>query len=114
METSFPTHVRKFTYLIAVTVVSDIGAGALPPSTFVPGSPLRIEKWSHAVRVEAAALHQVDDSEAVGHSRPHVPDSKVKPLCVLFGVHVCAQGELIVTYTPEERRNMNGQGNRVI
>lgn len=96
------THVRKYTYLIAVTVVSDIGARALPSSTFLLGSPLRVEEWSHTQRIKASALHQVDDSEAVGHSSFHVPDSEVEPLRVLSGVHVSAQGELILIDTPEQ------------
>lgn len=100
--------VRKFTYLIAVTIVFYIAAGALPSNTFLLGSPLRVEKWSHTLRIQAAALHQVDDSEAVGHSSLHVPDPEVKPLRVLSGVHVCAQGELIVIDTPEQGKNTSG------
>lgn len=103
---NFPVHVRKSIHLIAVAVVSDIGAGALPSNTFLRGSPLRIEEGSHTLRIQAAALHQVDDREAVGHSSLRVPDPEVKPLRVLCGVHVCAQGELILIDTPEQRRNM--------
>lgn len=79
----------------------------MPSNTFLLGSPLRVEEWSHPLRIQAAALHQVDDGEAVGHSSLHVPDPEVKPLCVLSGVHVCAQGELIVIDTSGEGRNIN-------
>lgn len=92
--------VRKCTCLIAVAVVSDIGASTLPSNIFLLGSPLRIEERSHALRIQAAAFHQVNDREAVGHSSLHVPDPEVKPLCVLFGVHVRTQGELIFIDTP--------------
>lgn len=61
------------------------------------------------MRVQAAALHQVDDTEAVCHSSLHVPDPEIKPLRVLSGVHVCAQGKLVVIVTPEQERNMGGQ-----
>lgn len=105
----FPTLIRKFTYLIAVTVISDVGAGALPSNTFLVGSPLRVQEWSHALTIQAAALHQVGDGEAVGHSSLHVPDPEVKPLRVLFGVHVCAQGEVIVIYTPEQKKYVGKQ-----
>lgn len=108
----FPQHARKFAHLIAVAVVSDIGAGALPSNTFLVG-PLRVEEWSHTVRVQTVALHQVDDREAVGHCSLHVPDPEVKPLRVLSGVHVCAQGQLIVIDTPEQGRNMGGERERV-
>lgn len=97
----------RFTYLIAVTVVSDIGAAALPSNAFLHGSPLRIEEWSHTQRIQTAALHQVDYSEAVGHASCHVPDPEVEPLCVLSGVQVCAQGELIFINTPVKGRHPN-------
>lgn len=100
---NFPTHVRHSTYLTDVAVVSDIRAGALPSSILLLGSLLGIEEGSHTIRIQAAALHQVDDSKAVGHSSLHVPHPEVKPLRVLFGVHVCAQGELILIDTPEQR-----------
>lgn len=82
----------------------------LPSNTSLLGSPLRIEEGSHTLRIQAAALHQVDDGEAVGHSGLHVSDPEVKPLRVLFGVHVCAQAELVLKDTPEQRRNMDGSG----
>ena len=91
----------RATYLIVVAVVSDIGAGSLPSNTFLLGSPLRVEEWSHPLRIKAAALHQVDDSEAVGHSSLHVPDPEVEPLRVLVGVRVCAQSELVVVDATE-------------
>lgn len=93
--------VRKFTYLIAVSIVSDIGTSAVPPSIFVLGSPLRVEEWFHAMRIQAAALYQIDDSEAIGHPSLHIPDSEVKPLHVLPCIQVTAHAELIVIHTPE-------------
>lgn len=95
--------------LIAVAVVSDVGAGVLPSNAFFLSSSLRIEEGSHTLRIQAAALHQVDDSEAVGHSSLHVPDPEVKPLRVFFGVQVCAQGEFVLIDTPEQRRNTSEQ-----
>lgn len=65
----FPQHARKFAHLIAVAVVSDIGAGALPSNTFLVG-PLRVEEWSHTVRVQTVALHQVDDRSLLPHITP--------------------------------------------
>ena len=99
----------QITHLTEVAKVFDVGAGALPSDTFLHGLPLRIEEWFHALRIQTAALHEVDDSEAVGHSSLHVPDPEVKPLRVLFGVHVCAQGELIVVDAAEQGRNTGGQ-----
>lgn len=98
----------RATYLIVVAVVFDIGAGSLPSNTFLIGSLLRIEERSHPLRIQAAALHQVDDSKAVGHSSLHVPDPEVKPLRVLSRVQVCAQSELIVIDTSGQGRNMGG------
>lgn len=97
------------TDLIAVTKVFDIGAGAFPSNTFLFGRPLRVEERSHTQRIQAAALHQVDDGEAVGDSGLHVPDPEVEPLRVLSGVHVCAQGEFIIMDAPAQGR----VGNRV-
>lgn len=94
-------HITKFTYLIAVTVVFDIRTDAVPSYIFLLSSPLRVQEWSHTLRIQAAALHQVDNSEAIGHSSFHVSYSEVEPLCVLSCVHVCAQGELIFIDTPE-------------
>lgn len=71
----------------------------MPANTFLLSSSLRVEKWLHTQRIQAAALHQVGNSETVGHSSLHVPDSEVKPLRVLVGVHVSTQGELIVMET---------------
>lgn len=58
------------------------------------------------MRIQAATLHQVDNSEAIGHSSLHVSDSEVEPLRVLSCVQVCAQGEFIVIDTTEQGRNM--------
>lgn len=92
--------VRIFIYLFAVAVISNIGASALPSNTSFFGSSLRIEEGSHTLRVQAVALHQVDDCEAVVHSSLHVPDPEVKPLRVFFSVHVRAQSELILMDAP--------------
>lgn len=84
----------------------------MPPSnTFLCCVPLRVEQWFHALRVEAPALHHVDDSEAISHPGRHVPDPEVKPLRILFGVHVRAQGELIVVNAPERSRNKEKERN---
>lgn len=95
---------QNFTHLIRVSVISDIGPGVLPSNTFLLGSPLRIEEGPHPLTVQAASLHQVDDSKAVGHASFHVPHPEVKPLRVLLGVHVCVQGELILIHTPNRDR----------
>lgn len=95
--------------LIAAAVVSDVGAGAPPSNAFSLSSSLRIEEGSHTLRIQAAALHQVDDGEAVGCSGLHVPDPEVKPLRVFFGVQVSAQCEFILVNTPEQRRNTDEQ-----
>lgn len=92
---------RKFLYLTVATEVSDVGTSASPSNTLFFGSPLRIEERSHSLRIQAAALHQVDDCEAVGRSSLHVPNPEVKPLRVLPGVHVRTQGELILVQTPD-------------
>ena len=96
-------------YLTAVPIISDVGARALPSNTILFSGPLRVQEWSHALRVQAAALHQVDDSEAVSHSSLHVPHSEVKPLCVLHGVQVRTQSELIVIDTPDQARHTSRQ-----
>lgn len=88
------------TYLTAV--VCDVGADTFPTNSTLRSSSLRVEQRLHALRVEAAALHQVDYSKAIVHPGLHVPDSEVKPLRMLAGVQICAQGEFIIIGTPEQ------------
>lgn len=90
----------RFIYLIAAAEVSDVGTSASPSDTCFFGCPLGIEEWFHSHGIQAAALHQVDDCEAVVCSSLHVSDPEVKPLCVFCSVHVRAQGELILIKTP--------------
>lgn len=91
----------EFFYLTAAAEVSDVGTGAPPSDALFSGGPLGVEERSHPLRIQAAALHQVGDGEAVGGSSLHVPDPEVEPLRVLPGVHVSTQGQLILVYAPE-------------
>lgn len=92
---------RKFIYLAEAAEVSDVGTSAPPSNPLFFGGPLRIEQRSHSLRIQAAALHQVDDCEAVAGSSLHVADPEVKPLRVLPGVHVSTQRELVLVRTPD-------------
>lgn len=87
--------------LTAAAEVSDVGTGVPPPNALFLGGPLGVEERSHPLRIQAAALHQVDDCEAVGRSCLHVPDPEIEPLRVLPRVHVSAQAELILVRTAE-------------
>ena len=87
-------------HLSVVAVVFDVGADAMPAHPLLLGGPLGVEQGPHPQGVQAAALHQVHNGEAVGESGLHAPDPEVKPLGVLPGVHVRAQAELIIISTP--------------
>lgn len=98
--------------LTAAAEVSDVGTGAPPSNALFFGGPLGVEERSHPLRIQAAALHQVDDCEAVGRSCLHVPDPEVKPLRVLPRVHVSAQAELILVRTAEGGGKPRAEGEK--
>lgn len=101
-------------YLTAAAEVSDVGTAAPPSNALFFGGPLGIEERSHSLRIQAAALHQVDDCEAVGGSCLHVADPEVKPLRVLPRVHVGAQAELVLVQTADGGGTFKGGGTKTV
>lgn len=85
--------------VVLVAVVSNVRASSAPALSLLPGGSFRVEQRPHAQAVQTASLHQVDYGEAIGDPRLHVSDPEVEPLRVLGGVHVGAEGELIVMDT---------------
>ena len=46
-------------------------------------------------------LHEIDNCEPIGDIWPGVGSSKVKPLCMLVGVEIIPQPQLIVILAPK-------------
>lgn len=53
-------------------------------------------------------LVEVDDSEAVSLSFPHVPDAEKEPLSMLVGVEVKGQVQLVIPLPSAKKKNEFG------
>lgn len=82
----------------------NVAACTVPTLSLQPGTNLRVQQWTHACFIQTAGFHQVDNRETICDTGLHVLHTEVEPLCVLFGVHVMAQSELIVIMTTKKRK----------
>lgn len=108
----------KYNYSVINRFNSHVGspyvvACTIPTLSLAAGTKLRVQQWAHTSFIQTAGFHQVDNRETVRDTRLHVLHTEVEPLCVLCGVHVIAQSELIVIMATKRKKKQSERERKI-